>query len=142
MAASDIATTSRIGYIYVIAGGDLLKIGRSWAPGGRVREMQTGSPVELRLVHEVPVPGKTAPKVERRAHRILQDFHVRGEWYRCTDIEAVAAITDAVSAFSIKRVTKDQVDDMLGRQRAIALVAKNPEYRWMFEAAFPDVFPA
>ncbi len=137
MADRLISKSPRIGYIYVIASGSYRKIGRSWSAGGRLRELQTGSAEPLRLVHEVPVPSRAASKVERRAHKCLADFHLRGEWYHCTDVEAVAAIHSACSELGVPHVTKAQVEEIEGALMARKFLSLHPEFRQMFVDAFP-----
>ena len=66
------------GWVYWI-GGDTgpIKIGWSKDPQKRVRELQTGSPIALTVVHQVA--GTTAD--ERRWHKKLSDHRLHGEWF-------------------------------------------------------------
>lgn len=134
-----ISKSPRIGYIYVIASGPHRKIGRSWCAGGRLRELQTGSAETLRLVHEVPVPSRSASKVERRAHKCLADFHLRGERYHCSDVDAVAAIHAACSELGVPHVSKSQVEEIEGALMARKFLRLHPEFTQMFVDAFPEL---
>ena len=64
-------------YLYFIRQGSdgPIKIGKSWNPGGRLRELQVGSPQELHLMLAVKVFD------EREAHAEVEDDRIRGEWF-------------------------------------------------------------
>ena len=79
------------GYVYVIRMGDTdwYKIGRSRNPATRLRELQTGNPLTLRLV----AAGKLScpAEVERQLHRHYQDEDKSAaarEWFRLTEHQA------------------------------------------------------
>jgi hypothetical protein len=65
-------------WVYFYRAGDYLKIGISLDVESRGRDLQTGCPVELRLI------GKIAGNAirERRLHELFKAFHYRAEWYR------------------------------------------------------------
>ena len=68
-------------FVYFIGGDDgLIKIGRSRNPEARAAELQTGSPVPLRVLASVSGDSR----LEAQYHRRFADFRVRGEWFeRC-----------------------------------------------------------
>jgi len=81
------------GYIYVIGNDELglFKIGfsRNHPAEGRLRHLQVGSPVILRLVTSIYV--ENAPKEEARLHEQFVEKHVHYEWYRLSpeDLKAI-----------------------------------------------------
>lgn len=54
-----------------------IKLGRALHPERRLRELATGSPVELRLLGTIPA----GAAVERLLHDTFQHAHLRGEWH-------------------------------------------------------------
>lgn len=84
------------GFVYVIGNDDLgfFKIGFSRNPpaGNRLRSLQVGSPVILRLVTSVYV--ENAPKEEARLHEQFVEKHVHHEWYRLSleDLKTIGEI--------------------------------------------------
>lgn len=56
-----------------------LKVGFSnREPNQRLRQMQTGCPLELRLLHSIP----GTAKLERAIHQVFSGYLLRGEWFR------------------------------------------------------------
>lgn len=82
------------GFVYILQSGDsdYYKIGCTASrPIARVKALQTGSPVELRL-YEVFYSDDMA-SLERDGQRKARRSHVRGEWFRLTptEVERLAA---------------------------------------------------
>src|ERR1700691_1958093 len=78
---------SNPGYVYFIRCGQYVKIGWSFLPEARKRELETGNP------HDCVLEGMHVGTQldERRMHRYFRSLHHRGEWFRwCIDIENVA----------------------------------------------------
>jgi len=71
-------------YLYVIGelGGKYAKIGRSKNPQARLKMLQTGFPVPLRLWGFC---NHVSPFTEREVHQKLKDFKEKGEWFRVSD---------------------------------------------------------
>lgn len=65
------------GYVYLINGGTLVKIGTARNPDKRCRGLQTGSPVELRLLARAP--GNELH--EKALHHRHRDVRRHGEWF-------------------------------------------------------------
>lgn len=67
------------GYVYFIQGidGGRIKIGWAKRPGVRLRELQTGSPVALRIV--AAMPGDRS--AERDQHKKWEQHRAYGEWF-------------------------------------------------------------
>lgn len=89
------ATVARAGTIYLVEGGGRFKIGitKATKPTARLRGLQTGSPVQLRLVHSAFVQDSVA--AESLAHGLLARFRLHGEWFECTE-ERARSILDTV----------------------------------------------
>lgn len=70
-----------MGYIYVIrmTGTDYYKVGYAVNPARRMAMLQVGNPADLELVDY----WEGTRLSEAEAHQDLQEFHVRGEWFRC-----------------------------------------------------------
>jgi hypothetical protein len=65
--------------VYFVAGARSVKIGHSVFPEARLQQLQTGSPVALRLLGTVP--GGVAE--ERALHERFASLRTHGEWFRC-----------------------------------------------------------
>jgi hypothetical protein len=63
------------------------KVGRADNIKRRVYDLQIASPLDLKLLRVL----SDNPTHESRWHKVLDDFHVRGEWFRLTD-ESMALI--------------------------------------------------
>ena len=66
--------------IYFIRSGEYVKIGRSSNPLGRLRQVQTGNPVQGELLAVCP-GGRNE---EAAIHRAFAEYKVSGEWFRAT----------------------------------------------------------
>ncbi len=64
-------------YVYFIAGGGRTKVGLSANPQHRLRDLQVGSPVPLRLLAAV----EGTHRLEARVHAELAGTRVDGEWF-------------------------------------------------------------
>ena len=80
-------------YLYCISDGVLCKFGYSVDPQRRLRSLQTGSSSQLQLVHCILVEEDQGRVLERTFHREYAYRRVRGEWFRCSEQEAVAWLT-------------------------------------------------
>lgn len=67
------------GYVYAIhaVGTESVKIGTANRPEIRLRELQVGSPHELRIIAQV----SGGMLFERMLHKHLKNARIRGEWY-------------------------------------------------------------
>jgi phage terminase Nu1 subunit (DNA packaging protein) len=73
----------RLGCVYFLQGvtGGCIKIGFTmYDPRRRMADLQTGSPVVLRIIHTVDAPRSA----ERWAHARFSGSHSHGEWFRPT----------------------------------------------------------
>jgi len=79
-------------YIYFVQpeGGGPIKIGRADDPEKRLRALQTGSPIPLRLCRTVQAP----PTWEIRLHYTFAAWRSHGEWFKAHP--ALARLADAI----------------------------------------------
>lgn len=84
------STTSRQKYFYIMkeGEGDIYKIGNSFNPIQRRAIMQTGNSSYLKLIMQVPV--SNGFKSETNVKQMLENNHIRGEFYRITNFERTA----------------------------------------------------
>jgi len=83
--------SARLVYFIEAAGSNLVKIGSAVSPESRVRTLQTGSPVQLRLLGSTP----GGESHERDLHRRFSHLRSHGEWFR-SEPELVEHIARAV----------------------------------------------
>lgn len=69
------------GFVYVIGGGGLYKIGASQNVEHRLIDLQVGSPVPLKVVCVIKTTQYTHISLERALHRRLVDKRRHGEWF-------------------------------------------------------------
>ena len=76
-------------YVYLIRSGEspVYKIGRSCQPKKRLKQLQTGHPVKLFLVHIIRCEEFPARKVEKFLHSRFMYHRSRqnGEWFNLTE---------------------------------------------------------
>lgn len=78
-------------YVYFIKSKDefakqLVKVGKANDPESRLRELQTGSPIKLRLIGKIKCKTEyQAFQLEKAIHRIFRNRHRRGEWFTLGD---------------------------------------------------------
>ena len=70
--------SNNIGYVYFMWAANAIKIGFSVDPTGRAAALQTGSPLDIRLILAV----RKHKKYERDLHRRFRELRVSGEWFR------------------------------------------------------------
>jgi hypothetical protein len=70
-------------HVYFVEGGGLVKIGIAQFPEIRLRALQVGSPVPLRLLKVIPIGRKwDAYRKEEALHEQFAAHRVHGEWFR------------------------------------------------------------
>lgn len=67
-------------YTYFMKAGNRVKIGKAVQPDVRLRELQTGCPDELVILHLIP-----GGENERILHRKFERLRIRGEWFHLQD---------------------------------------------------------
>ena len=65
-------------YFIVTEDFQFLKVGFSLDPPTRLKTLQTGNPLELKLLHTIP----GTRRLEESLHREFSPFWVKGEWYK------------------------------------------------------------
>ncbi len=92
------AAAARAGSIYLIEGGGRFKIGitKSTSAKSRLTSLQTGSPVQLRIVYTAFVTDSAS--AEGLAHGLLARFRLHGEWFECTEERAISILNMVVDA--------------------------------------------
>lgn len=68
-------------YFVEMVGHDLVKIGVSSDPEGRLRTLQTGNPNQLRLLAVFP----GGRPLEEHLHRLFRPYHINLEWFHLAD---------------------------------------------------------
>jgi len=78
-------------YLYAIQASDKVKIGYSANPKSRMRSLQTASTDKLSLVWQCYVgdDDKEAKRQEKKLHRMISHFRIRGEWFKLECLVAV-----------------------------------------------------
>lgn len=79
--------------VYVMDDGLHRKIGISDNPAVRAKEVRRSAPVRVVFAQEAP----ECRRVERKAHLILADRHVGGEWFSVSIEEAVDVVMRAMN---------------------------------------------
>lgn len=74
-------TGNHQGWVYIIKGeGNWYKIGSSKYPEKRLKQLQTGNPVKLRIIHKIECFCFPSQKVEKRVRAFFPRIKQRGEW--------------------------------------------------------------
>jgi hypothetical protein len=90
---------SQKAYVYIISAGDeAVKIGVAKNVQRRLKGLQTGHCKKLSIAYEIALAGRDrAYAVECRAHRLLKEKLMEGEWFAVSPEEANAAVSKAIS---------------------------------------------
>ena len=84
-------------FLYLVVGGasGLTRLGVASDPGKRLRELQVGSPLPLRLAGTWPYPERLdAEAVVEELERRFADRRVRGRWYRLGLVDVRSALAN------------------------------------------------
>lgn len=90
-------TRQHVGVYVLRAENGRIKVGRAERPLKRIERLSTGAAGALWLVFFIRLPEAVAGAVEERAHLILTDHHVTGEWFEVSPALAIAAVLEAVA---------------------------------------------
>lgn len=85
-------------YVYVFAQDDgrAVKVGIAFDPWRRLRQVQGGNPCAVKMHSQHgPMSREIAAQVEYRAHQLLSEYRLKGEWFSCPAVLAEDAVTDA-----------------------------------------------
>jgi hypothetical protein len=82
--------------VYVIGSeGGPYKIGIAGDLRVRLSGIQTGSHTKVSVMFSIQVPAVDAPRIERRAHQVLEEFRLLGEWFETSLEHATLTIMEA-----------------------------------------------
>lgn len=116
------------GYCVYVVGGPKgkkpVKIGYAKDMTKRLAALQVGSPVELTVWGDISkLRRHEAQNIEREAHKLLSDRHVRGEWFDISAEEATDAIGRLVNTrvYSARIVLSFDISDYIEPERIVAL---------------------
>lgn len=95
-------------YLYAISNGDAIKVGFSVNPKARLKDMQTSNHNELRIVWQCycAESPKEASRQERRLHKFIDKYRLRGEWF---DIKCL----NKVKGWRVKNWCTDKEEEEL-----------------------------
>lgn len=95
--AGSVVDPHSLGYVYIIGFEEpgIVKIGSAISIGLRLMELQCGNPFELHVRAVVSIYEGSPVLVERAAHRLAADHHIRGEWFSLTAEDALAVVIKA-----------------------------------------------
>lgn len=85
-------------YIYVIASSETgpCKIGRSSDPDRRLKQLQTGHAVKLRVFYREEITDNLVSKMERIIHKAIGIKRMSGEWFSITPHDAILELRHAI----------------------------------------------
>jgi hypothetical protein len=90
-------------YVYIITNGEDLKVGVSYDPEKRLKQLQTGNSKKLRIVSKFEVEKRDVFKMEKEAHaKIIGFYQKRGEWFKGAMEFHVNLILDTIHQKYIK----------------------------------------
>jgi hypothetical protein len=106
-------------FMYVIASNALgpVKLGISADPDQRVRELQTGHPEPLKVLHREPVDVERVRLFERLLHRDNSHHRLRAEWFNMTVEQAIAYVIFTTIEYSL--VSTEELRRRLSPRRRI-----------------------
>ena len=78
-------------YLYAISDGQSLKVGFSVNPGARLKDMQTANPRPLVIAWKTycASESKEAAYQEKKLHRYLIKYSIRGEWFSMDSLKKI-----------------------------------------------------
>ena len=114
-------------FVYVVSGGDLVKIGISADPSTRLAQLQNVSAVPLSLSW-VGAPKGDAAAIERETHKMLDKYRRGGEWFGVGADAAVGAIHSAAFRYGqpVLDLTPEQAQQIRLVGAQLAATANKP----------------
>jgi hypothetical protein len=79
-----------------------VKLGISADPDQRVRELQTGHPEPLKVLHREPVDLERVRLFERLLHRDNNHHRLHGEWFNLTVEQATAYVIFTIIQYDLE----------------------------------------
>lgn len=79
--------------VYVVAAENgTIKVGVSRNPYARIRAMDTGSPLDLRIAYTESFDSDVALIIEQSSHALLMEYRKKGEWFLTSPEVAIESI--------------------------------------------------
>jgi hypothetical protein len=100
--------------VYLVQFGEFVKVGVTNDPEARLRVFQTGLPIEVTMPFFAVFPKRAdAMRAEKDIHRLLYAQHERGEWFRASVDDAIAAYEKAAPKATNKPVISMPLEECL-----------------------------
>tara|TARA_Y100000361_G_C11161446_1_gene347661 strand:- start:6437 stop:6835 length:399 start_codon:yes stop_codon:yes gene_type:complete len=99
-------------YVYMITDGSYIKIGKANDIDRRIRELQTGNPKKLEILHVFECDEGEANTLEKQIHSDFACLRVHGEWFsmRILDFlnpkKGILSMIDAKGRIKISIIVK------------------------------------
>ena len=104
--------------VYVLSAGEYVKIGVSAEPKKRVKEIQTGCPLPVKL--EATIETGLPLETEVLVHEELKDCRACGEWFR---------LETAIAIETVERISGIIASTFRGQQKAVRLLGKYKKFQ-------------
>lgn len=108
-------------YVIEASGIGRVKVGVSKNVDSRASELQSGSPVPLRVSHVFETDDPYG--VERAAHRALARYRVYREWFECSASMAAGAVHAAIRGGASSRLVNHFSDTPTNRERPLESIS-------------------
>jgi hypothetical protein len=123
---SDVPTS-----VYIIASGDLMKIGVARDPAKRLRAIKTGNPHGATLIaYREFMSAKSAYNVESRLHRFFHRYRRAGEWF---------AVSPGVAKARLKEIPELDAASLAQTSRTVWNAITTKEAQDEVRAAFARI---
>jgi hypothetical protein len=123
-------TVSPQTHVYVItAESDAVKIGVAKNVPRRLKELQTGQHRKLSIFHEHQCSRADAYAIECRAHRVLKEHLMEGEWFSVPAEDGKRAVERAISDLDDERQKKAEESKSKGPVYEPPLIVEMPGER-------------
>jgi len=107
---TDYMAFNNIPVVYVIrAGYTHYKIGVSENVTKRLRQLQTGNPERLKVIHIQGFPDISIARIiEKHLHRMLKDYRLNGEWFEILTQSELDSVIDTMGVMA--KISKLSID--------------------------------
>ncbi len=121
--------------VYIIGERDsnVLKIGIAHNTAKRLRNLRTANPYDIEILWERSI-GSHARMIEQRVHVILACVRIRGEWFRISLPDAIAAIEETIESEPLERMRREwrdawqaRIDRQIAVTLTVTLTEETPE---------------
>lgn len=106
-------------FIYILQCDKYIKVGRANNVYRRAGEMVTGNPFDLDVLCYYKIKPEKITSIEKGAHRELEQYSHKGEWFSCSKEVAMMAVEYAIRTvfgeFDRKRVLMSGQEDQMNR---------------------------